>query len=152
MHHRYAVLAAALACACAGAASALPMTQDAYKAQQMRIESGQTVIVGVNKFADDAEPLKIATPDFSALEREQVARLREVKAKRDNGAVQRTLATLAEAARGYAPASGDDAARLRAPRREPLMPLIIDAVRARASVGEIAGALAGIWGRYTPGR
>ena len=120
--------------------------------QQLRIESGQTVIVGVNKFSDAAEPLKIATPDFSALEREQGARLREVKAKRDSGAIQRTLATLVEAARGYAPASGDDAARGQATRREPLMPLIMDAVRARASVGEIADALAGVWGRYTPGR
>ena len=42
--------------------------------------------------------------------------------------------------------------RQRGEGRAPLMPLIIDAVRARASVGEIADALGGVWGRYAPGR
>jgi methylmalonyl-CoA mutase N-terminal domain/subunit len=120
--------------------------------QQLRIESGQTVVVGVNKFSDAAEPLKIATPDFSALEREQAARLRKVKATRDNGAVKKTLAALVEAGRNYAPAASPVSTAGSAARREPLMPLIIDAVRARASVGEIADALAKDWGHYTPGR
>jgi len=120
--------------------------------QQLRIESGETVIVGVNRFSDDAEPLKIAAPDYSALEREQGARLREAKARRDNAVVQRTLAALVAAARGYAPAVAGESADANAPAREPLMPLVIDAVRARASVGEIADALAGVWGRYMPGR
>jgi len=126
--------------------------------QQLRVEAGETVIVGVNRFSDDAEPPKIASPDYSALEREQGARLRAVKAKRDNAAVQRASGALVDAARGYggtgpAAMTGDaaGAAGSRA-ERVPLMPLIIDAVRARASVGEIADALGSVWGRYTPGR
>ena len=43
---------------------------------QMRVERGETVIVGVNKFADDSPPPVIPTPDYSALEREQVERVR----------------------------------------------------------------------------
>ena len=120
--------------------------------QQLRIESGETVIVGVNRFSDAAEPLKIPAPDFSALEREQAARLREVKETRDGGAVKATLTALVEAARGYAAVVQTGSTARPPGPRAPLMPLIIDAVRARASVGEIADALGGVWGRYTPGR
>jgi methylmalonyl-CoA mutase N-terminal domain/subunit len=125
--------------------------------QQLRVESGATVVVGVNKFADDADPPTIATPDYSALAREQVERLRAVKAKRDAAAVARTLGALGSAATAYAGtghAAVPDAGAASAPgvARPALMPLIIDAVRARCSVGEISDALAGAWGRYTPHR
>ena len=116
--------------------------------QQLRVESGATVIVGVNKFSDDSEAVRIATPDYSALARDQVARLREVKEKRDNAAVARALDALVAAAALFAGGGSGRAAAA----RPPLMPLIIDAVRARASVGEIADGLAGVWGRYAPGR
>jgi methylmalonyl-CoA mutase N-terminal domain/subunit len=111
---------------------------------QLRVEHGDTVIVGVNKFADGREPPVIPAPDFSALERAQAARVREVRARRDGAAVERALAGLREAARSY----GDGAAAAGA--RPELMPLIIDAVRARASVGEISDALEAVWGRYRP--
>ena len=117
--------------------------------QQLRVESGETVIVGVNKFGDAAEPLKIATTDFSALEREQAARLRAVKQRRDAGAVRGALDALAAASGAYASAAGANAGNA---ATTPLMPLIVDAVRARASVGEIADTLGSAWGRYTPGR
>ena len=120
--------------------------QSAY-GQQLAVEAGQTVIVGVNKFGDGAESLKIATPDFSALEREQRARLGAVKATRDARAVGRVLDELAGVAAPYAAARGAGSASC-----APLMPLLIDAVRVRASVGEIADRLASVWGRYTPGR
>ena len=110
---------------------------------QLRVESGDTVIVGVNKFGDGQAPPVIPAPDFSALERDQVARLAAVKAARDAAAVQAALRALEEAARSYADA---DAAR-----RPELMPLIIDAVRARSSVGEISDALERSWGHYQPG-
>jgi methylmalonyl-CoA mutase N-terminal domain/subunit len=97
----------------------------------------------VNRFADAAPPLVIPSPDYSALEREQVARLTAVKRGRDAAAVQRALSALGDAARPYA-------SEARSPRT-PLMPLIIDAVRARASVGEISDALAAEWGTYRPG-
>ncbi len=107
---------------------------------QMRVEHGETVVVGVNKFSDGKEPPVIPAPDFSALEKDQVARVKGVKAKRDAARVSATLTALAEASRAYAGAGA----------REPLMPLIIDAVRARASVGEIADALRETWGTYRP--
>ncbi len=109
---------------------------------QLRVESGDTVVVGVNKFGDGQDPPIIPAPDFSALERDQVARLAAVKAERDPNAVAAALQQLVAVAPQYlASHSG--------PRAE-LMPLIIDAVRARASVGEIADALEGVWGRYRP--
>ncbi|WP_291157484.1 acyl-CoA mutase large subunit family protein [Gemmatimonas sp. UBA7669] len=109
---------------------------------QLRVESGDTVVVGVNKFGDGQDPPIIPAPDFSALERDQVARLAAVKAERDPNAVTAALQHLVAVAPQYlASHSG--------PRAE-LMPLIIDAVRARASVGEIADALEGVWGRYRP--
>ena len=110
---------------------------------QLRVESGETVIVGVNRFGDGQEPPVIPAPDFSALERDQVARLAAVKAARDGGAVGRALGALSDAARAYA----DE----QAAGRPELMPLIIDAVRARASVGEISDALERSWGHYRPG-
>ncbi len=112
-------------------------------AQQLRIESGDTVIVGVNRFGDGQDPPIIAAPDFSALEQDQTARLKHAKSSRDQDGVAIALVALREAAPSYLGSS--------AAAREPLMPLIINAVRARASVGEIAGALESVWGRYQPG-
>jgi methylmalonyl-CoA mutase N-terminal domain/subunit len=109
---------------------------------QLRVEAGDTVVVGVNKFGDGQEPPIIPAPDFSALEKDQVARLADVRARRDNAAVETALARLAEAAPHYLP-SHEGA-------RTELMPRIIDAVRARASVGEIADTLEQHWGRYHP--
>jgi methylmalonyl-CoA mutase N-terminal domain/subunit len=110
---------------------------------QLRVESGETVIVGVNRFGDGQEPPVIPAPDFSALERTQVAALRAVRSRRDPEGLARALAALREAASGYA-GGGDGTGRAE------LMPLIIDAVRARASVGEISDTLAGAWGTYRP--
>ena len=110
---------------------------------QLRVERGETVIVGVNRFADGSEAPVVATPDYSALERGQVARLAEVKARRDSSVVQRSLETLRTASRAY----GHDGAAT----RDPLLPLVVAAVRARASVGEISDALRAEWGAYRPG-
>jgi methylmalonyl-CoA mutase N-terminal domain/subunit len=110
---------------------------------QLRVERGETVVVGVNKFADGAEPPVIPSPDYSALEREQVARVAAVRAARDAAQVSKALAVLGEAAVAYTGDAGTD--------RPHLMPLIIDAVRARASVGEISDVLAARWGAYRPG-
>jgi methylmalonyl-CoA mutase, N-terminal domain len=105
---------------------------------QLRVEGGETAIVGVNKFADDAEPPVIPSPDYSALEQEQIGKLARVRAGRDAGRVSEALAGLRDAA-----------ARIGEGNTE-LMPLIIDAVRARASVGEISDTLAACWGTYNP--
>ncbi|MEO8622906.1 MAG: methylmalonyl-CoA mutase family protein, partial [bacterium] len=110
---------------------------------QLRVERGETIIVGVNKFADGAESPVIPSPDYSALEREQVARLQAVRAARDANAVQVALAALANEAAAYAHEGA-------VPRAQ-LMPLVIEAVRQRASVGEISDVLSGAWGAYRPG-
>jgi methylmalonyl-CoA mutase N-terminal domain/subunit len=102
---------------------------------QMRVERGDAVVVGVNKFSDGKEPPLIPAPDYSALEKGQVAKLGSVRASRDAARVKSALAAIGDSSKGKNPV---------------LMPLIIDAVRARASVGEIADALRQSWGEYRP--
>jgi methylmalonyl-CoA mutase N-terminal domain/subunit len=108
---------------------------------QLNVESGQTIIVGVNKFTDDSAPPDIPSPDFSALERGQVERVRAVRTKRDSAKTTAALGRLRERAAGYVKggrASGS------------LMELIVEAVRARATVGEIADTLRDCWQTYRP--
>lgn len=112
------------------------IARSAYE-HQLRVEAGETVIVGVNRFADDEGPLSIPAPDYSALEAEQVASVKRVREKRDGAKVKGALAALRDTA--AAPSS-----------RQQLMPLIVDAVRARATVGEISDTLAATWGLYRP--
>ena len=64
------------------------IARSAYEIQKAQ-ESGEAVVVGVNRFADGSPPPVIETPDFSALEARQQARLAEVRRRRDAGAVQR---------------------------------------------------------------
>jgi len=110
---------------------------------QLRVERGESVIVGVNRFADGSEVPVMPAPDYSALERDQVARLAETRARRDAAGVSAALDALRAAA--------DDYAHGHASGRAPLMPLIVDAVRARVTVGEISDALRERWGAYRPG-
>jgi methylmalonyl-CoA mutase N-terminal domain/subunit len=112
------------------------IARSAYE-HQLRVEAGETVIVGVNRFADDDGPLSIPAPDYSALEGEQVQSVKRLRKKRDASTVDRALGALRDASK---PASA----------RPQLMPLIVDAVRARATVGEISETLAANWGLYRP--
>ena len=109
---------------------------------QMRIESGDVKLVGVNAFTDDSDIPVIPRPNFAELEKGQVDRLGKAKQKRDNKAVEKTLGAIKGAAPAYLRGGISD--------RAPLMPLIIDAVRARASVGEISDALVSVWGMHRP--
>ena len=93
-------------------------------------------------FADEEPPLAIPAPDFRALEQEQVARLARTEIVARSGARCPPRSTALGAA------SASDNAETSAK----LMPLIIDAVRARATLGEIADTLATAWGMYRPGR
>ena len=97
-----------------------------------RWRSGKRFVVGVNAFvADDEEPIGILYIDQSAAER-QLAKLAQLKARRNNSAVQRSLDRLKEGA-----ANGANT-----------MPLMLDAVRAYATVGEMCDALRDVWGEY----
>ena len=102
--------------------------------KQARIDRGEDVIVGVNKYpAPEAERIEIRDIDNTAVRRAQVARLAQVRAGRDAQAVQTALEALTQAAR-----SGQGN----------LLELTIAAVRARATVGECSEALEKVWGRY----
>jgi len=102
--------------------------------KQARIDSGEDVIVGVNKFqlAEEA-PIETLDIDNHAVRDSQLARLRAVRAKRDPRAVDAALAALTHAAE-----SGEGN----------LLDLSIRAVRARATVGEVSDALEKAWGRH----
>ena len=111
------------------------IARSAYEIQKAQ-ESGERVVVGVNRFTDGSPPPAIETPDFSALEARQTAPgWPRPGARRDAEAVSAAL--------GSAPSGGRR-------RRTPLMPPILDAVRARATLGEISDALREVWGVYRP--
>ena len=109
---------------------------------QLAVEQGSRVIVGVNAYEDGEDPPIIPAPDFRALEEGQRARLSAVKSGRDAAALRSAMAAITAAAPAYASGGA----------RTPLMPLIIDAVRARATVGEISDALRAVWGEYLSSR
>ena len=99
---------------------------------QRAIEDGRQVVVGVNRFRDEGHrtpPLQRIDPDG---ERRQVASVRRVRAERDAAAWEAALRRVGECARG------DDN----------LMPALIDAVRAYATVGEISDRLREAWGEH----
>jgi methylmalonyl-CoA mutase N-terminal domain/subunit len=109
---------------------------------QMRVERGETVIVGVNKFTDDSGVPEVPTPDYSRLEKEQIDRLRGIRSKRDHDATAGAMGQLGKAADRLQSAVGSNVAVV--------VPAIIEAVRARASVGEISNVLSSRWGVYRP--
>ncbi|HJP56731.1 MAG TPA: methylmalonyl-CoA mutase family protein [Gemmatimonadales bacterium] len=95
-------------------------------------EAGTQVVVGVNRFTDASPPPAIETPDYSALEARQRERLAATRGRRDAPSVAASLEALERAATVS----------------DPLMPPILAAVRARASVGEISDVLRRVWGVY----
>jgi methylmalonyl-CoA mutase len=102
--------------------------------RQARVDRGDDVIVGVNKFRLDEEPeIDTREVDNTAVREAQIARLATIKAARDAGKVDAALRALSQCAeRG----TGN------------LLALAVDAARARATVGEISSALERVWGRY----
>ena len=107
--------------------------ESAYRVQQA-IEAGDQVVVGVNRFRDEAglsvpPPIQRIDPEG---ERRQIERVRRVRAERDAPAWEAALGRLEEYARGG----------------ENLMPAMIDAVRAYATVGEISDRLRTAWGEH----
>jgi methylmalonyl-CoA mutase len=102
--------------------------------KQARIDSGRDVIVGVNKFRLEKEdPVEFRDIDNVAVRDNQIARLQRIRAARDAGKVQACLDALTAAAQSGA---GN------------LLALSIDAMRARATVGEVSDALEKVWGRH----
>jgi len=106
--------------------------QAAAYAHQRKVDSGETTIVGVNKFGLEGEaemPLQQLNPD---LERRQVERLQSLRTRRPMATWEQSLVRLSDAARTEAN----------------LMPHIVEAVEALATVGEIADTLRSVFGEY----
>nr|WP_246011934.1 methylmalonyl-CoA mutase [Chryseotalea sanaruensis] len=108
--------------------------EQAAAAKQARIDSGRDVIVGVNRFQTDEKPdFDILEVDNTAVRKEQVDRLIQLKGERDNEAVQLALQAISDAA---AKGTGN------------LLELAVDAARKRATLGEISDAMEKAFGRY----
>jgi len=109
--------------------------QDAAYIAQQRIDTGETVVVGVNQFTDQSVDLqpRIETLTIDPeIETRQVERLQRVRASRDHAAWRASLDAVIAAARG-----GDN-----------LVPLILHAVEAHATVGEISDAMRSVFGEH----
>lgn len=109
------------------------LSRGAYR-EACAIESGEQVVVGVNRFqSDEAQPVPTFRLDPGAAER-QIARLQAVRQRRDAAAVQATLAGLREACR-----SGAN-----------VMPAVLACVKTYATIGEIAEVWREVFGTYVP--
>ena len=100
---------------------------------QQEVERGDRVVVGVNRFAssgDDRVPATLYIDDAAA--EAQMARVSQVRERRNRDAVERALDVLARTAES----------------KDNMMPSLLDAVRAEATVGEMCGALRRVWGEY----
>lgn len=105
--------------------------ESAYRYQR-EIESGETVVVGVNKHQmDEAVPMPILRVNAD-VERAQVERVGGVRARRDAAAADRALGKVRDAAGGT----------------ENLLPRLLDCVEAQVTVGEISNCLRSVWGEY----
>jgi methylmalonyl-CoA mutase len=116
-------------------ASGMPkrLIEEAAAAKQARVDRGDDVIVGVNKYRLASEDLlETLEVDNAKVREAQIARIRSVKASRDEAACQAALAALTAGAKGSAN----------------LLALAVEAARARATLGEISDAMEAAFGRY----
>ncbi|MGA8601535.1 MAG: methylmalonyl-CoA mutase [Beijerinckiaceae bacterium] len=107
--------------------------EEAAAKTQARIDSGQQTVIGVNKYRlTDEPPIDVLKVDNSAVRAQQIAKLKRLREERDQAATTRALDALTNGAK----AGGN------------LLALSIDAARAKATVGEISGALEKVFGRH----
>jgi methylmalonyl-CoA mutase len=108
--------------------------EEAAAKKQARIDSGQDIIVGVNKYRlAEEDPIQTLEVDNQTVRLQQIEKLNNLKASRNNDKVKVALAKLTEAAK-----SG----------KENLLALAVEAARERATLGEISDALETVFGRY----
>jgi methylmalonyl-CoA mutase len=108
--------------------------EEAAARKQARIDSGQDLIIGVNKYRlDQEDPLHILDVDNQKVRAQQLEQLADLKAKRDTQKVAKCLQQLTECART---------------EQGNLLEIAIEAARARATLGEISDALERVYGRY----
>ncbi len=107
--------------------------EEAAARTQARIDSGQQVLVGVNRFTTDVvEDIQVLKVDNASVRTQQLEKLARLKAERNQAEVEAKLKALEEGARG----NGN------------LLALAIDAARAKATVGEISSAMEKVFGRH----
>jgi methylmalonyl-CoA mutase N-terminal domain/subunit len=107
---------------------------DAAYREQQDVEAGRRVIVGVNRYQASVEPPQTLLHVDPAVPERQKARLRRVRAQRDKARFQAALSALGKGAAG----------------QENLLPLLLDAVRAYATIGEICDTLRASFGVFRP--
>ena len=108
--------------------------EEAAAKKQAKIDSGQDVIVGVNKFRlKEENPIHTLEVDNEAVRKSQIERLQHIKATRNNEEVKKSLANLTSAAKN---------------ETENLLDLAVKAARNRATLGEISDALEVVFGRH----
>jgi methylmalonyl-CoA mutase N-terminal domain/subunit len=108
------------------------VARQAYQ-QEKAIQDGRIIKVGVNKYVIEEEEPAIELHEYRPeVAEEQVARLQEVKRRRDGREVLRTLKELAAAARG----------------KKNVMPYLVEAVKAYATVGEVTAVFRDIYGEF----
>ena len=107
--------------------------EEAAARTQARIDSGQQTVIGINRYqVDEDHPIEVLKVDNTRVRAEQIDKLQQLRADRDQAAVDAALAELTRAAGG----EGN------------LLALAIDAARAKATVGEISDALEKVYGRH----
>jgi methylmalonyl-CoA mutase len=107
--------------------------EEASAARQARVDKGEDVVVGVNRYRPPVdEPIEILDIDNAAVRQGQIARLAKLRADRDPARAQAALDALREGARG----TGN------------LLALSVEAARARCSLGEISQAMEDVFGRH----
>ncbi|MEU5784717.1 methylmalonyl-CoA mutase [Micromonospora lupini] len=117
--------------------------EEAAARTQARIDSGRQPVIGVNKYRTDTDrPVEVLKVDNAAVRSNQVAKLRRLRAERDDAACRSALHALTRAAEA-------ERAGVRGPGLEQnLLALSVEAARARATVGEISDALEQVYGRH----
>jgi methylmalonyl-CoA mutase N-terminal domain/subunit len=119
-----------------GAAKSIEYMQDAIQEAayrfQIDIESGKRLVVGVNAHVEQQEPPELGRPDYSSLEQGQLGRLTALRSERSGAAVDEALNRIRSVSR-----TSDN-----------LLPPMIDAIKAKATLGEISDTLRGEWGTY----
>src|SRR5436190_14723012 len=108
--------------------------EEAAARTQARIDSGRQPVIGINKYRlDEDEQIDVLKVDNAGVRTQQLEKLRRLRAERDENACQEALRQLTVGAGG----------------KENLLALAINAARAKATVGEISGALEQVWGRHS---
>ncbi len=116
--------------------------EEAAARTQARIDSGQQPVIGVNKYqVEEDQEVEVLKVENSRVRAEQLAKLKELRANRDQSAVDAALAELSRAAAAHGHAGEDGLGNN-------LLALAIDAARAKATVGEISDALEKVYGRH----